>query len=90
MNEKDVGCVYIYIYMCVCVYTPPHTHMEYYSVMKREQSSAILSNMNEPRDYHTKWSKSDRESNTIWYHLYVKSKMWDNWTYLETEADSQM
>ena len=30
--------------------------------------------MDGARDYHTKWSKSDREINIIWYHLYVKSK----------------
>ena len=68
---KKMWCVYIYVYI------PPHTHtnMEYYSAIKREQSNAILSNTNEPRDYHTKRSKSDRESNTIWYHLYVKLKM---------------
>ena len=47
---KKMWCVYIYVYI------PPHTHtnMEYYSAIKREQSNAILSNMNEPRDYHTK------------------------------------
>ena len=28
---------------------------------KKEQNNAICSNMNGPRDYHTKWSKSDRE-----------------------------
>ena len=35
--------------------------MEYYSAIKREWNNAICSNMNGPRDYHTKWSKSDRE-----------------------------
>ena len=33
------------------------------------------------RDYHTKWSKSEK-TNTIWYHLYVKSEIWHRWTYL--------
>ena len=28
---------------------------------KKEWNNAICSNMNGPRDYHTKWSKSDRE-----------------------------
>ena len=27
----------------------------------KEWNSAICSNMDGPRDYHTKWSKSDRE-----------------------------
>ena len=35
--------------------------MEYYSAIKKEQNNAICSNMNRPRDCHTKWSKSDRE-----------------------------
>ena len=26
------------------------------------------------RDYHTKWSKSDRERQISWYHLNVESK----------------
>ena len=39
---------------------------------KKEWNNAICSNMNGPRDYHTEWSKSDREINIIWYHLYVE------------------
>ena len=35
--------------------------MEYYSVIKKEQNNAICSNMDATRDYHTKWSKSERE-----------------------------
>ena len=27
-----------------------------------------------PRDDHTKWSKSEKKTNIIWYHLYVESK----------------
>ena len=34
--------------------------MEYYSAIK-EWNNAICSNMDGPRDYHTKWSKSERE-----------------------------
>ena len=34
--------------------------MEYYSVTK-EGNNAICSNMDETRDYHTKWSKLKRE-----------------------------
>ena len=36
--------------------------MEYYSGIKKEWNNAICSNMDGPRDYHTKWSKSDRET----------------------------
>ena len=35
--------------------------MEYFSVIKREWNNAICSNMDGPRDYHTKCSKSNRE-----------------------------
>ena len=37
---------------------------------KKEWNNAICSNIDEPRDYHTKWSKS--KTNIIWYHLYVE------------------
>ena len=35
--------------------------MENYSAIKKEWNNAICSNMDGPRDYHTKWSKSERE-----------------------------
>ena len=45
-------------------HTHTHTHtMEYYSTI--EKNEIIGSNMDGPRDYHTKWSKSDR------YILYI-------------------
>ena len=37
--------------------------MECYSAIKKNEKNAICSNMDGPRDYHTKWSKSDRVSN---------------------------
>ena len=49
--------------------------MEYYSSIKKEWNNAICSNLDEPRDYHTKWNKSDRERQISYdYHLYVESK----------------
>ena len=35
--------------------------MEYYSAIKEEWNNTICSNMDGPRNYNTKWSKSDRE-----------------------------
>ena len=35
--------------------------VEYYSAIEKEQNNAICSNVDEPGDHHTKWSKSDRE-----------------------------
>ena len=45
------------VYICVCRYT--HKGL----LLSHEQgwASAIHSNMDIPRDYHTKWSKPDRE-----------------------------
>ena len=40
----------------------------------KKWNNAICSNMDAIRNSHTKWSKSERETNTIWYHLYVASK----------------
>ena len=34
--------------------------MEYYWAIKKEWNNAICSNMDGPRDYYTKWNKSDR------------------------------
>ena len=46
----------------------------------KEWNNAICSNMDEPRDYHIKWSKSDRESQ-----IYDITYMWNlrKWTYLQ-------
>ena len=45
--------------MCVCVYNGILLSH------KKEWDNAIYSNMDGPRDYHTKWSKSDKDT----YHL---------------------
>ena len=34
---------------------------------KKEQNKAICSNMDGPKDYHTKWSKSDKDKYHIIY-----------------------
>ena len=39
--------------------------------------------MNEPGDYHTKWSKSDRETHIIWYQLHMESEKKYKWTHLQ-------
>ena len=39
--------------------------MEYYSVIEKEQNITICSNMDGPRDDHTKWSKSDKDKYMI-------------------------
>ena len=61
-----------------------HTYNGILLSHKKEWNNALCSYMDGPRDYHTKWSKSERErkTNTIWYYLYVESKIWHKWTYL--------
>ena len=54
------------------LYISIHIHtMEYYSAMK----SCDLWQHGRPRRYYVKWSKSDRKTNTVWFHLYVESKI---------------
>ena len=55
---------------------------------KKEQNNAICSNVNELRDCHTEWHKSDKD-NIIWYHFYVESKEIVQMN-LFTEVESQM
>ena len=65
--------------------------MEYNSLIKKEWNNAICSNMDGPRDDHTKWSKSDRERQI----LYDITYMWNlkknetNELIYKTETDSQ-
>ena len=64
--------------------------MEYYSAIKKEWNNAICSNMDGPRDYHTKWSKSERERQMPYDITYRWNLKYDtNELIYETEADSQ-
>ena len=59
----------------------------------KEWNNTICSNMDQPRDYHINWSKSDRETwkeKEAWYHLHAESKKNDikELTY-KIETDSQ-
>ena len=64
--------------------------MQYYSAIKKEWYNAICSNMDGPRDYHTKWSKSDRERQISYNITYVWNLNNDtNELIYETETDSQ-
>ena len=76
MDEEGV------VYMCICAYT--HTHNGILLSHRKEQNNAICSNMIK-RDYHTKWSKSERERQIC--NLYVEFKIWHKWTYLNRNRD---
>ena len=60
---------------------------------KHEWNDAICSNMHGPRDYHTKTFR--HKANIIWYHLYLESKKWYRWTFLQnrnkvTDVESKL
>ena len=66
-----------------------HT-MEYYSAIKQEWSNAVCSNRDGPRDYYTKWSKSERERQIPYDITYMWNLKYDtNELIYETETDSQ-
>ena len=51
----------------VYVYMMEHSH-------KKECNDAICSNKDGPRDYHTKWSKSERERQILYDITYMISR----------------
>ena len=55
------------------MYVSVHTHTGILLSHKKEWNNAICSNMDGPRGYHTKWSKSDREGQI----LYDITYMWN-------------
>ena len=66
MKKEDM--VYVRVRVCVYAYTHTHTHL-YNGILlshKNEQTNAICSNMEGPRDYHT---KSDRERKILYITL---------------------
>ena len=69
----------------VCIYTQYIILLSH----KKEGNHAICSNMDGPRDYDTKWSKSERERQ-ISYITYMWNLKYDTDELIyETKADSQ-
>jgi len=61
-------------------HTHRHTHNGVLLSHKKEWNNIICSNRGGSRDYHTKWSKSERKINiTCMWNL----KKWYKWTYLQ-------
>ena len=56
--------IYIFIYLYIYIYINIYK-MEYYSAIKKEWNNVICSNMDGPKGYHAKWSKSDKDK----YHM---------------------
>ena len=60
------------------------------SSLKKEGNNAICSNMDGPRNYHTKWSKSERERQIPYNITYMWNLKYDtNELIYETKTDSQ-
>ena len=58
---------------------------------KEEWNNAICSNMDGPGDYHTKWSKSEREGQTPYDITYMESLKYKTNDYiLQNRYDSQI
>ena len=58
---------------------------------KKEWNNAVCSNMARPRDYHTKWSKSDRDRLIPYDITYMWNLKYDtNELIYKMERDSQM
>ena len=61
-----------------------HIHNGILLSHKKEWNNAICSNTDGPRDYHAKWSKSDREGQISYDITYMWNlKKWYKWTYLQ-------
>ena len=76
MDKEDVVCVYI--------------NNEILFKHKKELNNAICSNMDGPRDYHTKWIKSEKDKyKCITYMWNLKKKNGTNELIYKTETDSQ-
>ena len=62
--------------------------MEYYSAVKKEWNNPMCSNMDATRDYHAKWSKSDRERQIPYDITYMWNLKYDT-DELTYKTDSQ-
>ena len=62
--------------------------MEYYSAIKKEWNNVIWSNIDATIDYHTKWSKSEREKQIRYDITYMWNVTYDtNEPIYETETE---
>ena len=64
--------------------------MEYNSAIKKNKSNAICSNIDAARDYHAKWTKSERERQIPYDITYMQDlKYGTNESMYKIETDSQ-
>ena len=82
------------VIVCVCIYTYIYIYMQWNTTQllkEKEWNFGIYSNRDELAGYYIKWNKSDGEANTVWFHLYVKSKkIQETSEYNKKYADSEI
>ena len=87
---RRCGVSIIHIYIHTYIYTHTHTHTMNTTQPKKEWNNVICSNMDATRDYHTKWSKSERERQTPYDIIYMWNlKHGTNESIYETERESR-
>ena len=65
--------------------------MGHYSAIKKEWNNAICSNMDGPKDYQTKWNKSERERQISYDITYMWNLKYDTNKFIhERETDLQI
>ena len=72
----------------ITLYVNRHVYNGILLSHKKEWNNAICSNVDGPRDYHTKWSLLDNEKKT-WYYLYLEHKNDTNKIIWRTEVDTE-
>ena len=84
-------CVYTHKYIYTHIYTHTYTH-PYNGILlsyKKEWNNAIYSNVDGFRAYHTKWSKSERESQIPYNITYMWNFKYDlNEIIYETKSET--
>ena len=78
---RRCGVSIIHIYIHTYIYTHTHTHTMNTTQPKKEWNNAICHNVDATRDYHTKWSKSERERQIPYDVIHMWNLKSDtNWT----------
>ena len=75
--------IYIYIYIYIHIHTHTHTHNGILLSHKNGWNVAICINMDGPKEYHTKWNKSDRERQILFYTTYICTLKYNKQSYIQ-------